>query len=86
MSHNELTVSINAQYLLNELPHNQTYFDYIQNLLKQTLIDVHNLVEKKALIDKLKNEILAASADRVMVINSTCVYLLIKHKVIHYIC
>ena len=50
------------------------YCDFIQNLPKPTLIDVHNLVEKKVLIDKIKNEILAASADRVMVINSTCIY------------
>ena len=77
MSHNELTVSISAQYLLNEFPHNQIYSDYIQNLPRPTLIDVHNLVEKKALIDKLNNEILAASADRVKVINSNCIYLLI---------
>ena len=85
MSHNELTVSISAQYLLNDLPHNQMYCDYIQNLPKPTLSDVHNLVEKKALIDKLKNEMLVTSADRVTVINATCIYLLINHKVIHYI-
>ncbi len=69
LSHNELTVSISAQYLLNEFPHNQMYCDYIQNLPRPTLFDIHKLVEKKALVDKLKIEMLAASADRVKVVN-----------------
>ena len=65
--HNELAVTLTAQYILNDTGPRQDYTNYLQRLPPSTLKQVHVLVEKKSLIDNLKNEILLASDEQTKV-------------------